>query len=101
MIYGSGLRVGECVGLRVKQLDLEMGVVHVIDGKGRKDRLTILPKSLKPKFQKHLQQLKSLHERDLNQGFGSKTRVLHVYLHDDFWLISYCQLCVAAKQNIT
>jgi len=70
LIYGSGLRVGECVGLRVQQLDLEMGVVHVIDGKGRKDRMTILPKSLKPSLKAHLEQLKSLHEQDLNKGFG-------------------------------
>lgn len=70
LLYGSGLRVGECVGIRVQQLDLEMGLVHVIDGKGRKDRMTILPKSLKPNLEKHLQQLKSLHQQDMERGFG-------------------------------
>lgn len=70
LMYGSGLRIGECVGLRVHQLDLEMGLVHVIDGKGRKDRMTILPKSLKPNLKKHLNQLKFLHQKDLDYGYG-------------------------------
>ncbi|MBC7265256.1 MAG: integron integrase [Chloroflexi bacterium] len=76
LIYGSGLRLMECLRLRVKDLEFERRAIIVRDGKGEQDRVTVLPGSLIPLLQEHLQRVKALHERDLAQGFGS------VYLPD-------------------
>lgn len=54
LIYGAGLRVNECMGLRVKDLDIAGGSLSVRDGKGGKDRTTLLPKQLIAPLQKHL-----------------------------------------------
>lgn len=76
LLYGSGLRVLEAVRLRVKDVELERGEVLVRDGKGRKERVTILPQSLCVPLQEHLQGVRAVHDRDLEKGFGS------VYLPD-------------------
>ena len=70
LIYGSGLRVSECLRLRVK--DVDFGNKHLVirDGKGYKDRLAIFPESLEQPIKHQLKVIKSLHQRDLNQGFG-------------------------------
>jgi len=65
LLYGSGLRLMECLRLRVKDLDFAYHTITVRDGKGEKDRITILPQSLVEPLQKHLQQVKRLHEQDL------------------------------------
>lgn len=70
LLYGSGLRLTECLHLRVKDLDLEGGEVVVFNGKGNKDRLTVLPDSLKAPLREHLLGVKALHDRDLADGFG-------------------------------
>lgn len=70
LIYGAGLRVMECLRLRVKDLDFARGQIGVRDGKGAKDRVTILPQSLASELQQHLQRVKLLHEEDLAEGFG-------------------------------
>ena len=54
ILYGSGLRMFECLNLRVKDLDFSRGEVHVREGKGKKDRVTMLSESLKPKLLEHL-----------------------------------------------
>ena len=71
VIYGGGLRVMECMRLRVKDIDFDNHQVIVRDGKGENDRFTILPDSLIEPLQLHLRYVKSLHEKDLADGFGS------------------------------
>jgi integron integrase len=71
LLYGAGLRLMECVRLRVKDLDFEYRQITVRDGKGQKDRLTLLPDSLIEPLQTHLADVKILHEQDLRQGFGN------------------------------
>lgn len=68
VMYGSGVRVSECVQLRVKDLDLEYLTITVHDGKGEKDRVTILPGSLVELFKAHLLKVQELHNRDLEYG---------------------------------
>ena len=78
LLYGSGLRLMECVRLRVKDLDFaqqqtcaEPGRSIIIrDAKGGKDRLTVLPESLALPLQRRLQRTKLLHEQDLEDGYG-------------------------------
>jgi integron integrase len=70
LLYGSGLRLMECLRLRVKDIDFTYGQVTVRDGKGEKDRLTMLPTKLKQPLMRHLQKVKILHEEDLASGFG-------------------------------
>ena len=76
LLYGSGLRLMEALRLRVKDLDVERRELTVRDGKGGKDRLTLLPQSLVPALQEHLLQVRSIHRNDLNAGWG---RVLMPY----------------------
>jgi integron integrase len=71
LMYGSGLRLMECLKLRVKDLDFEYRQIVVRDGKGKKDRLTMLPDSLSEKLKAHLVKVHKLHQWDLKQGFGS------------------------------
>jgi integron integrase len=71
LLYGSGLRLMEAIRLRVKDLDLAQHQVVVRDGKGMKDRVTVLPDSLIAPLQEHLQRAKLIHERDLAKGYGS------------------------------
>jgi integron integrase len=70
LLYGSGIRVSECVQLRVKDLDLEYLTITVHDGKGEKDRVTILPASLVEPLRAHLLKVQQNHTRDLEHGFG-------------------------------
>ncbi|MBS0576509.1 MAG: integron integrase [Proteobacteria bacterium] len=71
LLYGSGLRLMECLRLRVKDVDFVMGEIVVREGKGGKDRRTILPASLKSELRTHLQQVRQVHERDLAAGHGA------------------------------
>jgi integron integrase len=73
LMYGSGLRIMECCALRTKDVDFERGEVVVRDGKGRKDRVTVLPKRLVPPLGAHLERVRALHQRDLAAGAGSVT----------------------------
>lgn len=70
VMYGCGLRVIECVRLRVKDVDFGMNQIVVRDGKGKKDRITILPQKIKEAMQKHLIQVQRLHQKDLREGYG-------------------------------
>lgn len=70
LLYGSGLRQSECLRLRVKDIDFEYSQIWVRDGKGQKDRTTVLPMISKDKLKEQVQRVKLLHERDLNKGFG-------------------------------
>jgi len=70
LLYGSGLRLMECIRLRVKDIDFEYDQIVIRDGKGQKDRVTMLPASLKKPLQRHLAKVKAIHEADLKAGFG-------------------------------
>jgi integron integrase len=70
LLYGSGLRLMECVRLRVKDVDFDYRQIVVRDGKGHKDRVTVLPDSLIPPLQDQLERARVLHEQDLAEGFG-------------------------------
>jgi len=69
-LYGSGLRLMECLRLRVKDVDFAQQQIVVRDGKGQKDRVTVLPKRYEQQFKEHLDAVKAQHEKDLAQGFG-------------------------------
>jgi len=71
LLYGSGLRLMECVRLRVK--DVDFGYAHVVvrDGKGAKDRVTMLPINLAQGLERHLQKVKVQHDEDVEAGLGS------------------------------
>jgi integron integrase len=71
LLYGSGLRVMECVRLRVQDIDFGMGEITVREGKGFKDRLTIMPESLASALQEQIERVKVLHRQDMKNGFGS------------------------------
>ena len=70
LMYGAGLRLMECLRLRVQDIDFSRNEILVRDGKGAKDRVTMLPGSLKAPLQDHLKKVKAIHERDLAQGWG-------------------------------
>jgi len=70
LLYGSGLRLMECVRLRVKDLDFDQHLIVVRDGKGAKDRITVLPESLIDPLQEHLQRVRLIHQQDLAAGYG-------------------------------
>jgi integron integrase len=76
LLYGAGLRLSECLRLRVKDVDVAYHQITVRDGKGAQDRVTMLPERLKESLQAHLHTVQQLHQRDLEDGFGN------VYLPD-------------------
>jgi integron integrase len=71
ILYGCGLRGIEAMRLRVNDIDFALNQIMVRDGKGRKDRVTLLPNDVKCPIDAHLKQVKRLHEKDLQNGFGS------------------------------
>ena len=71
LLYGSGLRLMECVRLRIKDLDFGYRQITVRDGKGEKDRRTVLPESLAEPLARHLKRVRLLHEEDLRAGYRS------------------------------
>lgn len=70
LLYGAGLRVTECMTLRVKDLDFRAGTIAVRSGKGAKDRTTLLPACLKEALQRHVLQVVALFKQDLSRGRG-------------------------------
>jgi integron integrase len=70
LLYGSGLRLLECLGLRVKDIDFASHEIIVRGGKGDKDRLTMLPVGLEEVLRDHLKGVRVVHERDLRRGGG-------------------------------
>jgi integron integrase len=69
-LYGTGMRLTEALRVRVKDIDFGYDQITVRDGKGAKDRMTMLPASIKARLQEHLQGVKKLHESDLRMGSG-------------------------------
>jgi len=71
LLYGSGLRLMECLRLRIKDIDYSSKKITVRSGKGDKDRITMLPEIVIAALQRHLQEIKKQHEKDLRNGFGT------------------------------
>jgi integron integrase len=70
LMYGAGLRLMECLRLRVQDVDFTRNEITVRNGKGGKDRLTMLPTSVKPALKQQLKLVREVHERDLADGYG-------------------------------
>jgi len=70
LLYGSGLRLMECMSLRVQEVDFQASEIIVRDGKGGKDRRTMLPQKLIAPLLEHLRKVKVIHEKDLAEGWG-------------------------------
>lgn len=70
LLYGTGLRVLEALRLRVKDVDFDLRTVTVQEGKGGKDRVTVLPERLVAPLREHLERVRALHAQDLAEGFG-------------------------------
>src|SRR5436190_20074448 len=70
LLYGAGLRQAECLALRVKDVDFAYRQILVRDGKGGKDRVTMLPENILQPLQAHLGKVRALHRRDLAEGYG-------------------------------
>ncbi|MCE1197048.1 integron integrase [bacterium] len=70
LMYGTGLRLMECLELRVQDIDFSQNEIVVRNGKGGKDRRTMLPGTLKTSLQEHLITVKAIHNKDLAEGFG-------------------------------
>jgi len=69
-LYGCGLRLKECLRLRVLDIDFSYKTVTVRDGKGGKDRVVMLPESLIPALEQHLKNVYQIHQQDLAEGYG-------------------------------
>jgi integron integrase len=76
LLFGTGMRLLECLRVRVKDVDLALNQIVVRDGKGWKDRVTMLPQRIKPDLEKHLARVREIHTRDVTSGNG------RVYLPD-------------------
>ncbi len=76
LLYGAGLRLMDCLRLRVKDIDFDRREIRVRDGKGRKDRVTMLPERVVAPLKRHLVEVRTIHARDLGHGCG------RVYLPD-------------------
>ncbi|MBN2424040.1 MAG: integron integrase [Calditrichaceae bacterium] len=70
LLYGGGLRLIECLRLRVQDVDFNDKIIMVRSGKGDKDRVTMLPENITEPLIKYLEKVKNLHQRDLKQGYG-------------------------------
>lgn len=70
LLYGTGMRLMECIRLRVHDVDFELKQIMIRNGKGQKDRLVPLPESVRPALIEHLAGVRRLHDQDLSQGLG-------------------------------
>lgn len=70
LLYGAGLRISEALRIRILDIDFGYNQMMVRDGKGQRDRITVLPESIQPDLVHHIQKVKNLHQIDLKKGFG-------------------------------
>jgi len=70
LMYGCGLRLMECLRLRIKDLDFENDLLMVRSGKGEKDRALIIPEKIKGELSKHVASVKEIHDQDMKMGYG-------------------------------
>lgn len=102
IIYGGGLRINECLSLRIKDLDLEKQTILIVNGKGQKDRMTLLPDSLIPGLKEHLKSVHKVYTDDLannNPGVKVPDSLLRKYTGIDkewgwFWVFPSNSLCI-------
>lgn len=70
LLYGCGLRLFECLKLRIQDFNFDAGIVTIHDGKGKKDRTVPIPQSIAPELQQQLQKVADIHEADLKAKFS-------------------------------
>ena len=70
LLYGCGLRLFECLNLRIQNFNFDAGILTVHDGKGKKDRTVPLPQTILPELTDHLDHVKDLHQSDLDSGYA-------------------------------
>jgi integron integrase len=70
LLYGSGIRISECLRLRVQDVDFEHGQLWVRSGKGQKDRVSLLPQTCIPKLRKQIKKVEMIHQKDMDKGYG-------------------------------
>ena len=70
LLYGGGLRLMECVRLRIQDLDFESNKIYLRAAKGGRDRITLFPKSIQEDLRTHIEKVKNIHETDLKEGYG-------------------------------
>ena len=70
LMYGTGMRISELIRLRIKDIDFGMSQIIIMDGKGGKDRITLLPEKLIPQLKNQITLVSALHKQDLQDGFG-------------------------------
>ena len=108
LMYGSGLRIGEAISLRVKDIELDRHELCIFDGKGRKNRTTILPRVIVPELREHLGRLKPYFERERAR---KRTRVplpdalARKYLHAAtewpwFWMFPSANVCIDSVDGV-
>ena len=71
VLYGCGLRLMECIRLRIQDLDFGQSLIYIRDGKGGKDRVVVLPKSIREDLQLRVDRVRTIHDEDVQQGFGA------------------------------
>jgi integron integrase len=71
LLYGSGLRLMECLRLRIKDIDFDYRTITVRDGKGEKDRIVPLPETVIPDLRRQVERVRLLHEEDIAAGYGN------------------------------
>jgi len=70
LLYGCGLRLFECLNLRVQSFSFDFSILAIHDGKGKKDRTVPLPQIIMPDIEEHLEKVKALHDKDLDEGYA-------------------------------
>lgn len=70
LLYGCGLRLFECLNLRMQSFNFDFGILTVRNGKGKKDRTVPLPQVIMPDIKEHLKKVKALHDKDLDEGYA-------------------------------
>ena len=71
LLYGTGMRILECLRLRIQDIDFDLGHITIRNPKGGRDRVTMLPDSTRERLHGHLLEVRAAHEMDLAEGFGS------------------------------
>ena len=99
LMYGTGMRVSECLGLRLKDLDFELAQITVRDGKGRKDRYALFPERMQPHVRRIMGKVVELHRSDRARGGGwaALPGALHVKIPEAGWEVGWQFLFPARK----
>ncbi len=93
LLYGTGMRILECLRLRIQDVDFDLGHITIRNAKGHKDRVTMLPSSTRDRLERHLVEVRATHEHDLADGYGAvylPTALARKYPHADLeWMWQY------------